>query len=141
MQLISGGPVTTVTAIPDINGNFTAVLGVLPSGTYNYWLKQARYLATAGTLTLTGLCITTHEFGTQPAGDINNDNCVDIVDFTMLQQSFGRICGDLSYNATADYNDDCVVDVQDFTLLRSNFGTCGAAPLIPSAAKPGAKSP
>src|SRR5262249_39440782 len=63
--------------------------------------------------------------GAQPAGDLNNDNCVDITDFSTLRSSFGWTCGEPAYNANADYDNDCISEVTDFSLLRGNFGACG----------------
>ncbi len=136
LQPTGGGSVSTFNTSTDTNGAFSLGLGALAPGTYNYWIKGTRYLAASGTLTLTGSCTSPQEFGIQRAGDINNDNCVAVTDFTLLRTSFGTACGDPSFNATADYNNDCVVDTTDFTLLRSNFGICGASPLTLAPAKP-----
>ena len=134
LQSTGGGPVSIYNATTDANGNFSVNLGPRPPGTYNWWLKSPRYLARSGTLTLTNACVAGQEFGTQPAGDITNDNCVNIDDFTLLRATFGLVCGDPGYDARADYTGDCLVDITDFTLLRSNFGACGpAAPAGPGA--------
>src|SRR5215211_1923788 len=76
LQPPGGGLVSTYTTDTDQQGNFSVAVGSLPSGTYNWWLKAPPYLAGGGTLTLPGACIVSYEFGTQRAGDINNDNCV-----------------------------------------------------------------
>lgn len=52
------------------------------------------------------------------AGDINNDNKVDIFDFNLLIGQFGKSGAGLS----ADINGDGKVDIFDFNLLVSNFG-------------------
>ena len=125
LQPTGGGPLSTYNANADQNGNFTINLGSLPAGAYNWWLKSPRYLASTGSLTLTGACTTTYDFGTQRAGDVDNTNLVDITDFSLLRASFGKACGDVGYNPNAEYTGDCLVDISDFSLLRGNFGQAG----------------
>ncbi|MEO6456698.1 MAG: hypothetical protein ABIO92_00270, partial [Chloroflexia bacterium] len=138
LQPTGGGTLSTYSTSTDINANFTLNLGPLAPGTYNWWLKSPRYLATTGTLTIPAGCAPfSQEFGTQRAGDIDNTNCVDISDFSILRLSFGKACGDPGYNPNAEYTGDCIVDISDFSLLRSNFGQCGPAELTrPGGAKP-----
>jgi hypothetical protein len=52
-------------------------------------------------------------------GDINGDKNVNILDFTLLSNSFG------TSNTSADLNKDGVVNILDFTLLSNNFGKSG----------------
>jgi hypothetical protein len=132
----AGGAATTYAPATDSSGNFTVPLGALPPGAYNWWLKAPRYLAATGALTLTAPCGASYQFGTQLAGDIDNTNCVDVTDFSLLRATFGKACGDGGYDARADYTGDCVVDVGDFSLLRANFGACGGAPPTGPAASP-----
>jgi hypothetical protein len=74
--------------------------------------------------------------GLMHTGDANNDNVVDITDFTSLRASFGKSCGDTGFDPRADFNGDCTVDITDFTLLRANFGTGGAPPISPQGSPP-----
>ncbi len=60
--------------------------------------------------------------GATPApliGDINGDNLINILDFTLLANSFG------TNNSTCDLNHDGVVNILDFTILSNNFGING----------------
>ena len=59
---------------------------------------------------------------------MNNDNLVDITDFSLLRATFGKGCGDPGYDGRADFTGDCLVDITDFSLLRGNFGQVGAPP-------------
>lgn len=59
------------------------------------------------------------DFGTLVAGDCNNDNLVDVVDFSIFRSQFGTA------NPQSDFNGDTWVDVADFSLLRSNFWRSG----------------
>jgi hypothetical protein len=69
--------------------------------------------------------------GTLFMGDVNNDNCVNVTDFTLLKNSFGKSLGDPGYDARADFTGDNSVSVTDFNLLKANFGICGAPPISP----------
>jgi hypothetical protein len=122
----------TTTSFPnlqtDAGGVFTVPVTTLPTGVYTWWAKGPGWLATSGTVTLSGASVTPQELGLQPAGDVNNDNVVDVVDFSLLRMTFGKTCADTGYDGRADWTGDCVVDISDFTLLRNNFGQNGAAP-------------
>jgi hypothetical protein len=69
---------------------------------------------------------TTHpvHFGTLLEGDASDDNCVNIIDFSILKTGF--IPG---YDARADFNQDGYVNISDFSLLKLNFGLCGDVPV------------
>jgi hypothetical protein len=136
---------TAVTTFPHLmtsaSGRFTVPVTNLPPGTYTWWVKGPGYLANSGTLVLTGGSPPQQEMGVMRAGDANNDNFVDVTDFTLQRAAFGRVCGDLAYNALAEYNTDCTVDVTDFTLLRQNFGQAGPPQPTGGAAAPGGPAP
>jgi photosystem II stability/assembly factor-like uncharacterized protein len=59
------------------------------------------------------------------AGDINDDNVVDLNDFGLLAEAFGSAAGSTNWNPNADLNCDGVVDLNDFSLLATNFGASG----------------
>jgi len=66
--------------------------------------------------------------GTLPAGDANDDNRINLADFGVFVQHFGRVSaeGELWPQAgMADFNGDERVDVDDFFLLAQNFGEVG----------------
>ncbi len=111
----------------DASGFFTMPVTTLPSGVYSWWAKGPQFLASSGTVQLTGAASTALEIGQQRAGDANNDNLVDITDFTLLRGTFGKACGDGGYDGRADFTGDCLVDITDFTLQRGNFGQSGPA--------------
>jgi hypothetical protein len=77
---------------------------------------------------LSGAPVTQQEIGLARAGDVNNDNLVDVTDFTLLRATFGKGCADGGYDGRADFTGDCLVDITDFTLQRGNFGQSGAPP-------------
>jgi len=55
-------------------------------------------------------------------GDVNGDGVVNILDFQLLSNSFGKSQGQTGYNANADFNGDNVVNILDFQILSNNFG-------------------
>jgi subtilisin family serine protease len=121
----------------DASGFFTVPVGTLPAGTYTWWVKGPQWLATSGSVALTGGATTQQEMGQQRAGDVDNNNLVDTTDFALLRATFGKACGNPGYDARADFTGDCLVDVSDFTLLRSNFGQAGPPrPMGPGAGQP-----
>jgi hypothetical protein len=58
-------------------------------------------------------------------GDVNDDNCVNILDFSILASTFGKCEGDSEFYAIPDLNQDGCVTILDFSLIMSNFGQCG----------------
>src|SRR5205814_755996 len=86
----------------DQNGLFAVNVTGLPDGTWDWRVKGTLSLATCGTLTLPPSG--TVEMGTQLGGDANNDNVVNIQDFSVLKASFGKSVGDPGYDPRADFN-------------------------------------
>jgi len=62
------------------------------------------------------------------AGDSNQDNRVDAVDFSTLATSFNLGSSAVGFAAEADFNADGQVDAVDFSLLASNFNQAGEEP-------------
>jgi Leucine-rich repeat (LRR) protein len=59
-------------------------------------------------------------------GDANDDNCVTILDFSILADTFSKCEGDTGFDHRADFNQDNCVTIPDFSLLATNFKQCGA---------------
>jgi hypothetical protein len=80
-------------------------------------------------------------------GDINSDGSVDILDFQILSNSFGKTQGQSGYDARANLNNDGGVDILDFQILSNNFGRTGPTPsptirpLTPTPPPPGTTNP
>jgi hypothetical protein len=58
-------------------------------------------------------------------GDADDNNCVALVDFSILVSTFGKCNGQPGFDSRADFNQDGCVMLQDFSLLVTNFGLCG----------------
>jgi hypothetical protein len=115
----------------DATGTFT-VPALIP-GAVTVRVKNPQTLAIAQPVALAaGLNDVTF---TEPLrlGDVNDNNCIDITDFSLLRAAFGSVPGNPNWDARADLNGDNVVEITDFTLLRGNFGACGAT--LPAAGK------
>jgi hypothetical protein len=64
-------------------------------------------------------------FGTLREGDANDDNCVTVLDFSILESTFGTCAGNPTYDARADFDGNDCVTLVDFSLLATDFGICG----------------
>jgi hypothetical protein len=62
-------------------------------------------------------------FKARPAGDINGDGQVDVVDLLHFVDAFGSVAGDGYYDPACDFNGDGSVDVIDLLTMVENFGT------------------
>jgi hypothetical protein len=140
VTLTNGGTDYPFDTTTDANGNFAVNVNALPNGVYTVRVKGPQYLSTTGgPVTLTGAPSTSVlEFGLQPAGDANNDNLVDITDFSILHATFAQLPFAAPYDARADFTGDNLVDITDFSLLSGNFGRLGNQPaMAPSEQKAG----
>jgi hypothetical protein len=133
LRLVGGGPYYDYAGMTtDASGYFTVDVSALASGDYNYRVKGPRNLAKGGVVTLAGAPVTNTEMGILRAGDANNDNAVNGVDFIILKNASGRCpfswC---NYDARPDFNNNDVVNSTDFNLLKNNYGLGGAPPIGP----------
>jgi len=103
----------------DVYGKF--VLPQVWAGDYTLFVQSPHTLALLQPLTLVPGANLVH-IGPLLAGDINEDNMVDMGDFSLLRELYG------SRDERADLNHDGAVDILDFALLKSNFGLQGASP-------------
>src|SRR5207253_2222113 len=88
----------------DASGFFTVSLGSLPTGTYNWRAKGAKYLANSGSVTLTGAQTANAEIGLMRVGDCNDDNTINVLDFNIEKLTFGRGQGEPGYDARGDFD-------------------------------------
>lgn len=109
----------------DQSGNFTC--GPFQSGPYVGCVKNSTTLQNCQSVALVSGDNPVN-FGTLLEGDANDDNCVQLVDFSVLATSFGTCAGSPGFDARADFDLSGCVVLQDFSLLASNFGQCGATP-------------
>jgi len=65
------------------------------------------------------------DFGLLLEGDVNNDDCVSAVDFSLLRTSYKLCKQDVGFNPNADLNGDGCVFTDDYSLLAKNYLLCG----------------
>jgi len=116
-------PTYTFTPTTDASGTFT-VCGIAPAN-YDLCAKNAHTLSSKESNADIALGSNSIALGTLREGDVNDDDCVDITDFSLLGVSFAKCEGDEGFNPGADFNEDGCVNISDFSLLRMNFGECG----------------
>src|SRR5438093_11030022 len=58
----------------------------------------------------------------RPAGDVNADCTVNIIDLVIVAGSFGKSVGTPGYNPIADVNYDEKADIIDLSIVGSSFG-------------------
>jgi hypothetical protein len=129
LTLCVGGTPVNRSVSTDAGGFFTVTTG-LSSGTFAWSTKGVINLANSGTLVLSG-GTTNVEMGLMRAGDCNNSNIVNAIDFTTLKNTFGKALGDPGYDGQADFNRDNLVSSIDFNLQQINFGQAGASLTCP----------
>ena len=127
----STGLIVLATPTTDDTGAFT--IDQIPSDAYRVQVKQGQALSRiANPVVVTAGGNPTQDFGTLSTGDANDDNRVDILDFSSLRSAFGQTttCTMPSTQTTPcpDFDASGLVDIVDFSLLRSNFGQAGPEP-------------
>ncbi len=122
--LIGTAPVTCMTTDPSGNFNFLVLYG-----TYTVAIEMPLYLdaqktsvevGPGGTVTLSPV--------TLKAGDVNDDDVVNILDITFIGGRYGSVCGDPNYDPRADLNIDCKVNIQDIALAGGNYQKTSPVP-------------
>jgi hypothetical protein len=113
---ISGPIITDVQT--DVNGRYEVIDA--RAGGYQFLFEHDLYLATHLMNCNTGAGV---EFNPPPvtlvAGDLNNDQAINIMDLTRCAAAFGTV------DAGADLNADGIVDLLDLVLIGINFGKVG----------------
>lgn len=98
----------------------------VPVGLFNVYLKIEGFLQQGhfGVQTINGVNIISLE--NIIPGDLNDDNGVNILDFSILSNAFGNVEGQPNYSQNVDINCDGGINILDFSLLASSFGLVGA---------------
>ncbi len=141
-NVITSTPVATLTGVTTRIGtgpNFKAQFSVtpIPVGIFDITVKSPHTLINVKqnvTVAVPGISL---ELETLLEGDANDDNIVNIFDFTILSAAFlkppaptGPYSQPTSgvYNAAADFDRNGIVDILDFTRLADNF--LKASPIV-----------
>ncbi len=118
-------PSYTYLVTTDTSGNTT--LSNLVPGTYHVAVKNIRSLRVMvpNKVILSG-SNPTLAMGLLREGDTNNDNIVNLTDFSLLSATYGKCSGAAGYDDRADFNRDTCVTISDFSLLSSNYLKVGS---------------
>ena len=106
-------------------GSFS-VSGV-PAGTYDVWIKGKKNLAVLNPDFVVSGATATVPNSILGAGDSDNNNAVDVLDFGNLVNAYGTDSAQKNgYDPNADFDFNGVVDVLDFGLLVNEYGVTGS---------------
>ncbi len=120
-----GAPTFSCTPTTDQTGAFTC--SGFTQGSYVACVKHSHTLQNCLNATL-GSGTNNIDFGTLREADADDNNCVALVDFSILATGFGTCSGNIGYDPRADFDDDGCVALVDFSRLSTNFGLCGDDP-------------
>jgi hypothetical protein len=98
----------------DSTGKASFTLTNLAVGNYDFRIKVPEYLSKK----ISNIALTNSvqlNFSSLLAGDLNNDNIVNSLDFAILSGKW------LTADPTADINKDGIVNSLDFSLLSANW--------------------
>ncbi len=123
-------PAYTFTPTTDANGVFH--LYAIEPGAYVATVKHSHSLQTAQSISLVeGL--NNIDFGTLREGDADDSNQVNIVDFSILANTFGLCQDAAAYDARADFNLSSCISLFDFSLLSLHYAETGEDASTPQA--------
>ncbi|WP_340077503.1 malectin domain-containing carbohydrate-binding protein [Leptobacterium sp. I13] len=105
------------------NAGQLAIPSLIDSGDYKLVIGHGNYLTQIIDITVNSN--TSIPVGEFKGGDVNGDNVINALDFSLLVASFNKSSGEAGYNANADINGDGVVSALDFSILASNYNTQG----------------
>lgn len=122
---VGGGVVASVTTAAD--GSFS--LAVPIHGTYTISASYPGYLQSQkDSVYVVGATV---DIGSTKlvGGDVNADNCINILDIVSIIGKFGDT--GLPLTDPEDINDDGTIDILDLTIAAGNFTRCGPTAWIP----------
>lgn len=100
-------------------GNFE--IPNVPDGAYKVYITKQSHLPAQTAMTVSGKDVQLEPVRLL-AGDINQDNKIDITDLTNLIEVFGKGEGSEGFRAGPDLNESGTVDISDLSALIENFG-------------------
>ena len=122
---VEGGVVATATVTAE--GAFNLV--VPARGTYTINASYPGYLQSQkGSVYVVGTAVDIGQT-TLVGGDVNGDNCINILDIVSIIGKFG-VTG-LPASDPEDINDDGTINILDLTIAAGNFTRCGPTAWVP----------
>ena len=122
---VPSGPETELSGTTDVNGLLSIQSqGFIVGETYNIKVKPSGYLSKT-IANVVATAVTNLTYADFKNGDIDNNNQINIYDFSSLRASWGD-SSNPNYNPLADLDNNNFVNIFDFSILRSNFGQNGS---------------
>lgn len=125
-----GADLAVYTTMTDVQGNFLLDVPAAFSPTsYDLVIQADGFLsgqALAVPINADGAVVMPEL--TLPAGDVNGDDQVNILDLALIGSHFGVSCGEEGWDERADVNADCTVNQLDLDLAAGNFRQSGPVP-------------
>ncbi|MEM3433259.1 MAG: Ig-like domain-containing protein, partial [Candidatus Methanomethyliaceae archaeon] len=113
----------TVTALSTA-GSFS--IPNIPQGSYDIWVKEYQAISVKFlNISFPQSGTVVKNCGTLYLGDINNDDKVNIYDFSILAGCYGKQAIDPGFDPRADLNHDGRISIYDFSILAGNYGCTG----------------
>lgn len=103
------------------------VVNNIPSGAYDVILTIEKYLGIGWLDVDFSPDIETVISGELVAGDINNDNEINIQDFSIFATSYGTVAGESEFNPMCDLDCSSSIDIADFSLFGASYGLDGVS--------------
>jgi PKD repeat protein/murein tripeptide amidase MpaA len=116
-------PVFSLTT--DVTGLYTFTV---PAGVYQLTIEFPQYLDAARSLNLLTGDSTALGSVTLLAGDVNDNDKINIVDLALIGAHYDLNAGDPGWDARADLNNDGTVNLQDLVLAAGNFQRTSPVP-------------
>lgn len=117
--------VNTITTTADANGDF-AITGITP-GTYDIAVKPTYFLQVMENVTLSAGS-NSISFGMCMGGDADDNNQIDLSDYSILSTAFYTQTADPGYAPGADFDGNGQIDLSDYSVLSTNFYQAGETP-------------
>lgn len=100
-------------------------------GYYDVFITIDGYLSKGFSTKYIGSGYNTFNAGAVKGGDINNDNFVNLSDFSLFASAFGTVSNEGEENPAADLNCDGVVGLSDLSVINLHYGENGDVAPIP----------
>ena len=129
VEFYQGGnptPVHTFNVSTDINSDFE--IPNLTPGMYTITVKNSHTLKRVKADVTLNAGMNGVDFGTMLEGDVNDNNLVNLLVFSILIGTYNKVSGDVGYDSRADLNNNGVVNLLDFSLLIGNYNVSGENP-------------
>lgn len=106
-----------------------SLAGLSPGTKYTALLKGKAQIATSSAFVMSPTVTNLNDGQAlnMLSGDLNEDNVINSLDYTIAQKALGSTAKSPNWNELADFNKDGVVNIFDLGLISKNLGQIGAS--------------